>query len=261
MNSYLRRDFFQVEGYTSFFDARLFDFFLETQRLAGIAGSMAEIGVHHGRSFFLLARARHDGEQALAVDVFEDDAIYKDPQGFGRGIRFRQNCRRLGVALADNEIYAGLSTTLDAAEIARRVGPVRFFSVDGGHRYDDVAYDMRLAAEALHPRGIIVADDYMNAQWPEVSLALADWLREKDNALCPFLSSTSKLYLCHRDQKSFYRAHARQFLASGRHQVRETDLFADSYFFSRQGLRDKLHYFVKERLVNRLPRKQAAVAA
>ncbi|MGH6981496.1 MAG: class I SAM-dependent methyltransferase [Stellaceae bacterium] len=261
MNSYLRRDFFQVDGYTSFFDARLFDFFLETQSLAGIGGSMAEIGVHHGRSFFLLAQARRGDEQALAVDVFEDDALYRDPQGFGRGVRFKQNCQRLGLALGDAEIYAGLSTTLDAAEIKRRVGPVRFFSVDGGHRYDDVAYDMRLAAQALHPRGIIVADDYMNAQWPEVSLAIADWLRENNNPLCPFLSSTSKLYLCHRDEKSFYRAHAKQFLASGRHQVRDTDLFADSYFFSRQSLAEKLHYFVKERVVNRLPRRGAAVPA
>src|SRR6185437_8598911 len=65
MNSYLRRDFFQVEGYTSVFDARLFDFLLEMQSLAGITGSTAEIGVHHGRSFFLLARARRAGEQAL----------------------------------------------------------------------------------------------------------------------------------------------------------------------------------------------------
>lgn len=257
MNGYLRRDFFQVDGYTSFFDARLFDFFLEIQSLANIGGSMAEIGVHHGRSFFILAKARRDGEQALAVDVFEDDALYQDPHGFGRGVRFRQNCQRLGIALADNEIYTGLSTTLDAAEIKRRVGPVRFFSVDGGHRYDDVAYDMRLAAAALHPRGIIVADDYMNAQWPEVSLALADWLREKDNPLCPFMSTVSKLYLCDRDELPFYRAQAKQFLAGGRYEVRETELFADSYFFSRQNLRDKLRYFLKERLVAKLPRRHA----
>jgi hypothetical protein len=257
MNGYLRRDFFQVDGYTSFFDARLFDFFLEVQSLAGIAGSMAEIGVHHGRSFFLLAQARRAGEQSLAVDVFEDDALYRDPLGFGRGVRFKQNCARLGVTLAANEVFAGPSATLDAAEISRRVGPVRFFSVDGGHRYDDVAYDMRLAAAALHPRGIIVADDYMNAQWPEVSLALADWLREKDNPLCPFLSSASKLYLCARSERAFYRTHAKQFLASGRYQVRDTDLFADSYVFSRQGMRDKLRYFLKERLMARLPRRRA----
>lgn len=256
MNSYLRRDFFQVEGYTSVFDARLFDFLLEMQSLAGITGSTAEIGVHHGRSFFLLARARRAGEQALAIDVFEDDAIYKDPLGLGRGVRFKQNCRRLGVTLADNEIYAGLSTTLDAAEIERRVGKVRFFSVDGGHRYDDVAYDMRLAAGALHPRGIVVADDFMNPQWPEVSLAIIDWLREKDNPLCPFLSSTSKLYLCDRRDKLFYRAHAKQFLAGGRHLVRDTDLFDDSYLFSRQGMRDRLHYFAKEQIARRLPRRQ-----
>jgi hypothetical protein len=261
MNNYLRRDFFQVDGYTNYFDARLFDFFLEVQSLAGIAGSMAEIGVHHGRSFFILARARQAGEQALAVDLFEDDAIYRDPQGRGRGARFHQNCARLGVTLSDNEIYAGLSTTLDAAEIHRRVGPVRFFSVDGGHRYDDVAYDMRLAAASLDPRGIIVADDFMNAQWPEVSLAVVDWLRERDNPLCPLLASVSKLYLCARDDRAFYREHAKQFLRDGGHSFRETALFAYSYLFSRPGMADKLRYLLKERMAARLPQRQVAVPA
>ncbi len=140
---------------------------------------MAEIGVHHGRSFFILAKARHQSERALAVDVFEDDALYQDPHGFGRGVRFKQNCHRLGVALADNEIYTGLSSTLDAAEIKRRVGPVRFFSVDGGHRYDDVSHDSAWPRPRSRPRGIIVADDFMNPQWPEVTLAVTHWLRER----------------------------------------------------------------------------------
>jgi hypothetical protein len=261
MNRYLRRDFFQVDGYTSLFDARLFDYFLDVQSTAGIAGSMAEIGVHHGRSFFLLAQARHDGEHVLAVDLFEDDALYQDPLGLGRGARFKQNCTRLGVTLGDDEVFVGASTKLDAAEIRRRIGQVRFFSVDGGHRYDDVIHDMRLAASVLHPRGIIVADDYMNAQWPEVSLALADWLREPGNNLSPFLSSSSKLYLCARGERQFYRGYARQFLTHGRCQVRETALFSDAYFFSRQRLGDKARDFLKERLFAKLPRRHAALPA
>jgi hypothetical protein len=261
MNRYLRRDFFQVDGYTSFFDARLFDYFLELQSREGIAGSMAEIGVHHGRSFFLLARARRGGEHALAVDLFEDDALYQDPLGLGRGRRFEQNCSRLGVTLTADEIFSGPSTGIAAAEIRRRIGQVRFFSVDGGHRYDDVIHDMRLAASVLHPRGIIVADDYMNAQWPEVSLALADWLRQPGNTFSPFLSSSSKLYLCARSERQFYRTHAKNFLSAGRYHVRETALFADAYFFSRQTMRDKLRYLVKERLVAKLPRRRVAQAA
>jgi hypothetical protein len=259
MNRYLRRDFFQVDGYTSFFDASLFDCLLDLQSHAGVAGSMAEIGVHHGRSFLLLAQARRDGEKALAVDVFEDDAIYKDPHGLGRGVRFRQNCQRLGVALGDEEIYADLSTTLNAAEICRRVGPVRFFSVDGGHRYDDVAYDIRLAAASVMPRGIIVADDFMNPQWPEVSLALVDWLRQGNNPLCPFWSTPSKLYLCDREQKAFYQEWMKRFMADAGHFFRETHIFQDEFYFSRQKSADKIRYAIKERIARRLPLKQRSL--
>ncbi len=254
MNGYLRRDFFQVDGYTSHFDACLFDLFLETQSRAGVAGSMAEIGVHHGRSFFVLAQARQAGEKALAIDVFEDDAIYQDPKGLGRGVRFRQNCTRLGVALDDSEVFAGFSTALAAAEIRRRVGTVRFFSVDGGHRYDDVAHDIRLAAAPLHPRGIIVADDFINPQWPEVTLAVAHWLREPGNPIAPFLCTPSKLYLCPRADKSFYQAAASQFLDRSSSVVHETELFEERYLYARQTATAKLREFVTERLVSRLPR-------
>ena len=106
---------------------------------------------------------------------------------------------------------------------------MRFFSVDGGHRYDDVAHDIRLAAAPLHPRGIIVADDFMNAQWPEVTLAVADWLREPGNPIAPFLCTPSKLYLCPRADKSFYQAAASQFLDRSSSVVHETELFEERY--------------------------------
>jgi hypothetical protein len=252
MSGYLRRDFFRIDGYISYFDAQLFEFLLATQSDAGIQGSMAEIGVHHGRSFFMLAKARLAHEKALAIDVFEDDALYHDPRGLGRGVRFKQNCERLNVTLSPDEIFAGLSTTIGAAEIRRRVGPVRFFSIDGGHRYGDVLHDMQLAADSLAPRGIIVADDFMNPQWPEVSLATVDWLKTPGNTFTPLLSTPAKLYICHRNDKSFYQTQLRRFFAGGPYLVRETAIFADGYYFARQNTRAKLQSLLKERIVSRL---------
>lgn len=249
MNRYLKRDFYRVAGYTSLLDARFFDLLVSVQSGAGIQGSLAEIGVHHGRSFFILAGARQAGEKALAIDVFEDDAINRDGRHSGRGVQFRRNCARLGVALADEEVYVGLSTSLDAEEIRRRVGPVRFFSVDGGHRYDDVAHDLRLAAAALDPQGVIVADDFMNAQWPEVSLAVVDWLRGDGSAFTPFLATVSKLYLCARTKRPFYQDAVRSFLADERCLVRETALFEESFVFVRQRASDKLGQQVKQRIL------------
>ena len=43
----------------------------EAQREMGLAGHIAEIGVHHGRSFILLALLARASEKAVAIDVFE----------------------------------------------------------------------------------------------------------------------------------------------------------------------------------------------
>ena len=258
MSGYLRRDFFQVDGYASYFDAQLFEFLLDVQSEAGIEGGMAEIGVHHGRSFFILAKARLAHEKALAIDIFEDDAIYRDPRGLGRGARFKQNCERLDVVLSPDEIFTGSSTDIGPAEIRRRVGPVRFFSVDGGHRYDDVLHDLRLAADSLAPGGIVVADDFMNPQWPEVSLATVDWLKNRGDAMTPFLSTPAKLYICGRGHKSFYQERLQRFFASGPYVVRDTAIFADDYYFARQNTRTKLQCMLKERIVSRLFRTDSS---
>ncbi len=252
MSGYLRRDFFKVDGNTSYFDGELFEFLLLTQSESGIHGGMAEIGVHHGRSFFILAKARLAHERALAIDVFEDDAMYHDPRGLGRGIRFKQNCERLKIVLTQDEVFAGLSTAIGPAEIRRRVGAVRFFSVDGGHRYDDVRHDLSLAADSLAPGGIIVADDFMNPQWPEVSLATVDWLKGPGNAMTPVLATPAKLYLCARRDKPVYQALLKRFFAGNSCVVRDTAMFSDEYYFARQSTRAKLQCLLKERIVSRL---------
>ncbi|WP_257954027.1 hypothetical protein [Nocardioides sp. B-3] len=44
---------------------------------------MAEIGVHHGRSFLLLANGLAAGEPAVAPDVFEHRGAERRPLGQG----------------------------------------------------------------------------------------------------------------------------------------------------------------------------------
>ena len=71
----------------------------ETQRAKGIAGSLAEIGVHHGRLFIVLSLLRTEEERALAIDVFEDQVpVKKEPIASGNAVDSRQTA--INVVLA-----------------------------------------------------------------------------------------------------------------------------------------------------------------
>ncbi len=204
IDAYLRTKFYDVEGYMNRLDAFVFRELLVGQVKSGISGSLAEIGVHYGRSFFILAAARSGAEKSLGMDLFEDDALYKNPQGIGRLEGFNLHSRKLGFAFSDGEILKGSSLELQPADILSRVGPVRFFSIDGGHMYEHVANDLALAEKVMVEGGIISVDDILTPFWPEVPIATFDWLRSTSSQFVPFLITKEKLYFCHRASASLY---------------------------------------------------------
>ena len=79
IDRYLRLNFYKIEGYMDRLDANLFRELIVAQIKSGIVGSLVEIGVHYGRSFFVLASGRSGTEKSLGVDLFEDDDLYKHP--------------------------------------------------------------------------------------------------------------------------------------------------------------------------------------
>lgn len=196
VDAYIRFGMFSVAGYLKSIDARLIALLLAFQRENGFRGNLCEIGVHHGRLFFILALARQAEERALAVDLFEDDAINAPSRWHrGRDRALLTNARRLNIALCDDELLKTSSLDISATDILERVGgPIRFFSVDGGHGYEHVANDLQLAKSTLSDNGIIAVDDFFNVSWPEVSLAVYDFIRATDEVV-PFLLSPWKLYL------------------------------------------------------------------
>jgi Methyltransferase domain len=206
IDQYLKMNFYRTEGYMSRLDALVFRELIVGQSKEGIAGSLVEIGVHYGRSFFLLASGRCGSEKSLAVDLFEDDALHMNRGGVGRVDGFRNNCGKYGVNLSGSEILKGSSLELSAEEILRRVGKIRFFSIDGGHMYEHLANDLQLAGKVLTPEGIICLDDMFSALWPEVAIATFDWLRIPGNRFVPFLATKEKLYLCESHRAAFYLA-------------------------------------------------------
>jgi hypothetical protein len=205
INQFLRWNFYRTEGYINRLDAVIFREIIAAQTDKAIHGALAEIGVHYGRSFFLLAKGRSSNEKSLAMDLFEDDELHTNKQGIGRFGGFRTNCQKYGFTFSPDEIWKGSSLEASPAEIIRRVGQVRFFSIDGGHMYQHVTSDLALVEQVLASAGVISLDDVFNPLWPEVSIASFDWLRNVNGRFVPFLATQGKLYVCRPEYSPLYQ--------------------------------------------------------
>jgi len=183
----------EVEGWFEPESAELMASLLLHQIDAGQRGGVAEIGVHHGRSFLLLANGLTPGESAVALDVFEHQEQNADHSGKGDRGRFEQNLERWA---PDVEVCVVASSSLDVTpESAREVfGRPRMFSVDGGHTAEITRHDLGLAEASIADGGIVVLDDMLNGHWLGVLTGTATYLLD-DPGLVPFALSPNKLYL------------------------------------------------------------------
>jgi hypothetical protein len=206
MNSNIRKFIFNdlqsVEGYIDPPDALVFLTLLDIQNNHDLKGGVAEIGVFYGRSYFLMKAATGLRQPVLAIDLFDlDDEDDGTPSQYRR---FLDNGERLGLPVDENLIIRGDSTALTPAEIAAKIGPTRFFSIDGGHMLHHVVSDAALATETLAPHGVIAFDDTFNPAWPEVTVGVADFLRQNTVDLRPFCMTKYKTYVCRAEFHQFY---------------------------------------------------------
>ena len=170
----------------------------------GIDGGVAEIGVHHGKLFIALQLLGRAGAPAVAIDVFDDQELNVDESGRGDRSRFEANVRRWG-DWSSVVVMQGDSTHLTGHDVVEHAqGPVRLFSVDGGHTEQIVGTDMRTAEQALAPGGIVVADDVFNAEWPGVSVGTLRYL-DSGGGLVPFAIGFNKVYFTDDDHAGRYR--------------------------------------------------------
>ena len=131
---------------------------LSAHQLAnGVDGGVAEIGVHHGKSFAALALLNLDGglSRALAVDVFDDQLLNTDGSGEGDLETFRatvrawcgEDClapRRLGILEQDSRTLTWGQVIAESAGIRPRI-----FSIDGSHTAEHTETDMQTAAGSI----------------------------------------------------------------------------------------------------------------
>lgn len=175
------------------------------QRRQNVRGSMAEIGVHHGRLFIGLHLLRQEGESSLAIDLFEDQDLNIDNSGRGNLRKFEANLARW----TDNTrvvAHRGDSTDLSGDEVSARAGsPIRLFSVDGGHTEEIVRKDMETAEGSLAEGGIVIADDVFNSQWPGVAVGTVRYL-DAGGTLEPFAIGLNKVFFAKAPYAATYRS-------------------------------------------------------
>ena len=142
---------------------------LQHDRL-GIYGSIAEIGVHHGRfTGFLYVQAK-ETEKLVAADLFEEKQNENvDFSGKGDYNKFVEGLNSYG--LKESDLYQVIKAS--SADIAtdwylkEKGGPTkkdealegfRLFSVDGGHTAELTLNDLQIAFCNLLTGGIVVSE-------------------------------------------------------------------------------------------------------
>lgn len=205
LDRYIDRQIEAVPGYFGQVEATAIDVVGRWQVEQGIKGNLAEIGVHHGKLFFILALLRQANERALAIDLFEDDGLNTGIHA-GRDRAFFDNHTKLGVALDEGEVWKTDSTTITPAALHERIGAVRMMSVDGGHDYRTVSNDLKLADAVLADDGVMIIHDFFGIGWPDVSVAAIHFLTEGRERLQPFLITPYKLFVARPAAAARYRA-------------------------------------------------------
>jgi hypothetical protein len=204
LKRYVTKQIDSVSGYLNAIDATTITLLGQYQIDHDIGGSLCEMGVHHGKLFFILALLRQSDQKSLAIDLFEDGT--ENPQAVhrGRDTAFFRHRERFGIALGEDELIKGDTRLLKPEDILSRIGKARMISVDAGHLYDEVANDLALAGQVTADNGVIIADDYFNTVWPDVTGATNAFI--DSSGWRPFLITPGKLYLCRPQYFATYDA-------------------------------------------------------
>jgi hypothetical protein len=166
----------------------------EIQEVHGITGGACEIGVHHGRLFILLCLLLRPDERALAVDLFGKQGENVDGSGHGSLERLKANLTRWGVDVSRITTLAENSMRLSPQRVQGTVGPVRIFSVDGGHTAEITHNDLSIAACTVRDGGLVILDDFMSPRWPGVTEGACQFMHEH-RELAPIGYVSNKLVL------------------------------------------------------------------
>lgn len=195
----------KIAGWLSRIDAEIYYVITQYQNQHDIVGAIAEIGLHHGKSFIALCLALKNSEKAYGIDVFENQAANLDLSGFGNKEVLLHNLSLYKIDPSRTILDERRSEDVAPKEILDQVGDVRFFSIDGGHWFDVVHSDLKLAEKTVSDLGVIAIDDFLRPEWPDVSAAYFAWFSKRERPFVPFAIGFNKLYLCHENELEIYK--------------------------------------------------------
>ncbi len=197
------------------------------QQIHQIKGSLAEIGVLHGKSFLPLYIFCGQGSTAVAIDLFvtrpqgPKSPVIDNHKIFIRHVQIygRDDCKKLRVIKAN-------SLSVDAERIKKesnREG-FRIFSVDGAHTSEATLRDLQNAHATLVKGGVLMIDDYFQPTWPGVSEAFNRFMSQTGMDLKPFFIGFNKILLT---QASYAEAY-RKFIVEGMGEPQKRSVFFES---------------------------------
>ncbi|WP_407971473.1 class I SAM-dependent methyltransferase [Burkholderia pyrrocinia] len=188
---YLEHGMAEVQGWLTPCSASIIAHLSAYQLRLGLSGNVAEIGVHHGKLFILLANLIAPDEAAYAVDIFDDQHKNVDRSGKGDRVIFEENVRKFATHAKTVVIQA---SSLELEGTGFMSTSFRMISVDGGHTGPITCSDLHLSEKQIIDGGIVVLDDILNPDWTGVITGLVKYFSE-GGTLVPFAMSANKLYL------------------------------------------------------------------
>lgn len=138
----------------------------------GIFGTVAELGVHHGRFTGTLFVTARETEKLLAADLFEDLQYQNiDVSGYGNKQAFLRGLQSYGLQESDlHLIHTGSTEDLPFDwHIQKDFEPFRLISVDAGHTAGLTFNDLEVAFCNSLRGAIVILDDFFHNLWPGVT--------------------------------------------------------------------------------------------
>jgi hypothetical protein len=200
--------FHNIEGWIHPFTAMIILYLARFQTNEHIYGNVAEIGVHHGKSFLPVYFAIVGNEIAIAIDVFEDQQYNVDKSGGGDRKKFLNNIERYAGDCTRLRIIQKNSLEVTVADLTSPGGELRLVSIDGSHTEAVTYSDLMLAAGSLRTDGLIFLDDVYNELFPEVVWGLERFLRARPG-YSPLAIVPGKVVLCGTECAGLYSSYLR----------------------------------------------------
>lgn len=200
INQYVKHGYKKVKGWLTPGAVSLITKINDAQKTLGIKGHVGEIGVHHGKLFVLLYLLAGSDENAVAVDLFEQQHLNDDRSGKGDLEILLSNLGTYAKDRTKLKLIKGDSTAIDATDVRSAAGGgLKLFSVDGGHTAQITCHDLMTACNSICDGGVIILDDYFNEEWPGVSEGTNRFFAvNKDSNLAPFVIGGDKVFFTNK---------------------------------------------------------------